>query len=336
MSEPSTLPGITRAAVFLMAVGEEYAAAILKHLEPRDLHRISTTLVSLANIDRNQVSEVLHEFNEQAENQTSMGVDNQDYLRDVLIRALGRDKAKKVMEHVVSSDNLSGTAALKWLDASAIASSLSEEHPQVAALILSSLDPEQAAEVANLLPEALREEALLRVAMLDSIPAGALTELNEVIEKQVLTTTHTATTPKIGGPQQAAEILNLLNPDVVGGVRNKLKEFDPAMAEQIEDLMVVFDNLLKVDDRGIQTLLRQVPSQTLLVALRGADELVRQKLMRNMSKRAAAILLEDLETMAPVRLREVELAQKEILTTLRRLADAGELSLSNGGGDQFV
>ena len=336
MSTPSTLPGIARAAVFLMAVGEEYAAEILKHLEPRDLHRISTTMVSLASIDRNQVSEVLREFNEQVENQTSMGVDNQDYLRGVLIRALGRDRAKKIIQHIVSSDNLSETAALKWLDASAIASSLGEEHPQVVALILSSLEIEQAAEVAKLLPEALRDEALLRVVTLDSIPAGALTELNELIEKQVLTTINTAATPKVGGSRRAADILNLLNPTVIGRVRDKLKELDPAMAEQIDDLMMVFDNLRKVDDRSIQTLLRQVPPRTLLVALRGADELVWQKLLRNMSKRAAEILQEDMQAMAPVRLSDVEAAQKEIMTTLKRLADGGELSLGGSGEDQCV
>ena len=337
MSTPSALRNIERAAVFLMAVGEDYAAEILKHMDPRDLHKIGATMASLANINRTQVSEVLHEFNEQVENQTSMGVDNQKYLRDVLIRALGRDKAKGILEHILNPDNTSGVAALKWLDASAIATSLSNEHPQVVALVLSLLETEQAVEVVNLLPEELRCDALLRVAKLDSIPAGALTELNEYIEKQILTTGSTMTTTKLGGPQWVATILNLLDPAIEGAVCDRLKELDAVLGAQIEDSMLVFDNLLKVDNRSIQTLLRQVPSQTLLVALRGADAMLQQKILSNMSRRAADMLREDLEAMAPVRLSEIEAAQKEILLTLKRLAEAGELSLTTGSrGDSYV
>ncbi|MFO1350001.1 MAG: flagellar motor switch protein FliG [Gammaproteobacteria bacterium] len=330
------LKGIDRAAVLLMALGEEYAAEILKHMEPRELHKVGAAMASVSNIHRGQVSEVLAEFNQQVDNQTSMGVDSREYIRGVLVRAVGRDKAKGVLESILNNDNAAGVDALKWMDSEAIASGLCEEHPQVVALVLSSLDSQQAAEVVSLLPAELRYDALMRVATLDSIPADALAELNDLIEKQVLGKISAAATTKMGGPKRAAEIMNLLGSEVEGPIMTKLKEFDGAVAQKIEDLMVVFDSLLEVQDRGIQALLREVSSENLLIALRGADEMLRQKILRNMSKRAAEMLRDDLETMQPVKLSDVESAQREIMAAAKRLADAGQLTLGRKGGDQFV
>ena len=336
MPESRTLKGIERAAVLLMALGEDYATEILKHMEPRELHKLGATMANLANINREQVGEVLRQFTQQVADQTSMGVDSQNFVRTVLTRALGRDKAKGIMERILESDiDSAGVDALKWMDASAIAGGLRAEHPQVVALVLSSLEPKQAAEVVNLLPEELRYEALLRVAMLDEIPSGAMLELNELIEKQMMTKISASTTAKVGGPRRAAEILNLLDGAVEGQILDKVKEHDRTLGAKIEDLMMVFDSLLAISDRDIQTLLREISSEILLVALRGADELVRDKILRNMSSRAAALLRDDMETMPPVRLSDVEAAQKEILATVKRLSEAGQVTLKKGG-DELV
>lgn len=328
------LSGTDQAALLLMALGEEYAAEILKHMEPRELHLVSAAMAQLANIDRDQISSVLHAFNLQADNQTSIGVESKNYVRGVLVRALGRDKAKSVLDSIFSADGASGVDSLKWLDADAIAGSLQDEHPQVVALVLASLEADQAAAVAATLPAGLRGEALMRVASLGGVSKTALDELNQLIEKQVLGNASAAATAKLGGPKRAAEILNLLDSEVEHEILDRLKEADQELGRQVEELMVVFDCLLEVDDRGIQTLLREVSSNVLVVALRGTDEAMQQKLLSNLSKRAAQLLRDDLEAMAPVKLSEVEEAQREIIAVAKRLADEGRISL--GGGEQFV
>jgi flagellar motor switch protein FliG len=222
------------------------------------------------------------------------------------------------------------------MDAKAIANGLGSEHPHVVALVLSSLETEQAAAVVGLLPEALRNDAMLRVATLEDIPSGALIELNEIIEKQVMSSISAAATSEVGGPKRAAEILAFLDGDIESAILDKVKEVDTELGEEIENLMLAFESLVQVDDRGIQALLREVTSETLMIALRGADEIVRAKNLRNMSKRASEKLRDDLEAMPPVRLSDVEKAQREILYTAKRLADAGELSLGGKGGDGFV
>lgn len=335
MPELMTLKGIERAAVVLMALGEDHAAEILRHLDPRELHKIGVAMAGLSNLNRDQISEIIHTFNEELHNQSSLMLDSQNYIRGVLVRALGREKAKGILEHIFDGEGKSGVDSLKWMDASAIAGGLRDEHPQVVALVLSSLQAEQAAEIVNLLPSPLRDEALLRVAILDEIPSGALAELNELIEKQVMRNISAAATSKIGGPKRAAEILGRLDTDVEGQILDKIKEVDADLGTKIEDMMVVFENLLGLSDRDIQALLREVSSETLLVALRGADEAVRRKIMGNMSKRAADLLRDDLEAMPPVKLADVETAQKDIMATAKRLAEAGEITLSTKG-DQLV
>ncbi len=335
MPELIALKGIERAAVVLMALGESHAAEILRHLDPRELHKLGVAMANLANVNRDQLSEVVHAFNEEVHSQNSLMLDGENYIRGVLTRALGREKARGILEHIFDGGEQSGVDSLKWMDASSIAGGLREEHPQVVALVLSSLRTEQAAEVVNLLPSPLRDEALLRVAILDEIPAGALTELNELIEKQVVRNISATATSKIGGPKRAAEILGRLDVAVAGSILDKIKEVDADLGGKIEDLMVVFENLLGLSDRDIQTLLREVSSEMLLVALRGAGEAVRQKIMGNMSRRAADLLRDDLEAMPPVKLSDVEAAQKEIMSAAKRLAEAGEITLSSKG-DQLV
>ncbi len=329
------LKSIEQAAVVLMALGESHAAEILRHLDPRELHKIGVVMASMTNVSRHQISEIIQTFNEQVRNQSSLTVDSEGYIRGVLNRALGRDKAKGILEHIFDTEGQSGVDSLKWMDASAIAGGLREEHPQVVALVLSSLQPDQSAQVVGLLPPTLRDEALLRVAILDEVPSGALEELNELIEKQVMRNINAAATSKIGGAKRAAEILGRLDASIEGEILDKIKEIDEDLGSRIEDMMVVFENLLGVSDRDIQTLLREASSDVLLVALRGADESVRNKILSNMSRRAADLLRDDLEAMPPVKLSDVENAQKEIMSIAKRLAEAGEITLSSKG-DQLV
>ena len=331
MPEPTTLKGVERAAVVLMALGESHAAEILRHLDPRELHKLGVAMSGLTRVNRSQISEIVHTFNEEVSNQSSMMLDSENYVRGVLIRALGREKAKGVLEHIFSGESQTGVDSLKWMDARAIAGGLRQEHPQVVALVLSSLQVEQAAEIVSLLPEALRDEALLRVATLEQVPSDALMELNEVIEKQVMRNINAAATSKIGGPKRAAEILGRLDADIEGQILDKIRETDADLGDKIEDLMVVFENLLNLSDRDIQALMREISSETLMMALRGADEAVRNKIMGNMSRRAAELLRDDLENMPPVKLSDVEAAQKDIMSTAKRLAEAGEITLGTKG-----
>ena len=257
MSELTTaFKGVDRAAVVLMALGESHAAEILRHLDPHELHKLGVAMANLANVNRDQLSEIVHAFNEEVDSQTSLISDGENYIRGVLTRALGREKARNILEHIFSGEDQSGVDSLKWMDAGAIAGGLREEHPQVVALVLSSLPPEQAASVVNLLPSPLRDEALLRVAILDEIPAGALAELNELIEKQVMRNINAAATSKIGGPKRAAEILGRLDAAVEGSILDKIKEVDADLGGKIEDLMVVFDNLIGLSDREIESTIR--------------------------------------------------------------------------------
>ncbi|MER2529860.1 MAG: flagellar motor switch protein FliG [Candidatus Competibacter denitrificans] len=327
--------GVDRAAVMLMALGESHAAEILRHLDPHELHKLGVAMANLANVNRTQLGEIVQSFNDEVDNQTSLVSDGENYIRGVINRALGREKARGILEHIFNPEEHSGVDSLKWLDASSIAGGLREEHPQVVALVLSSLPPEQAAQVVNLLPAPVRDEALLRVAILDEIPAGALAELNELIEKQVMRNINAAATAKIGGPKRAAEILGRLDAAIEGQILDKIKEVDTDLGDKIEELMVVFDNLIGLSDRDIQTLLREIASDQLMIALRGADAAVQQKIMGNMSKRAAELLRDDLEAMPPVKLSDVEAAQKEIMATAKRLAEAGEITLSSKG-DELV
>lgn len=333
MNEPNgALSGPDRVAVLMMALGEEYAAELLKQFDPRELHRIGASMASLSSVGRESVSTIVAEFNHELVNQNAIVIDSRDFMKNVLTRALGRDKAKNVMDRILNEAGATGVEALKWMEAQAVAAGLRREHPQIIALVLSYLESAQAAEVLALLPEALRHDVLIRVATLDSVPTAAIGELNEVIEKQVMRNINAASSFKVGGPKRAAEILNAIDAGISTPLMDKIKGMDESLATRIEDLMVVFEHLLNADDRGIQNLLREVSSETLIVAMRGADEPIREKILRNMSKRAAEMMRDDLESMGPVRLADVEAAQKDIMTVAKRMAEAGDLNLGSGGG----
>src|SRR5687768_16742019 len=327
--------GTERAAILLLSLGEQEAAEVMKHMGAKDVQRIGAAMTHLQNISRKEVTEVLGEFTTTVENQTSLGVGIDDYLRKVLIGALCEDKAAGVIDRILFGRSSKGLEALKSTDARAVAELIRQEHPQIISIVLAYLDPDQSAEVLAMLPEWLRTDVVMRIATLDGIQPNALHELDEVIEKQFSGNASALKTSVIGGVKTAANILNLMDASQESALIEQIRKVDDALGGKIQDLMFVFDDLAEVDDRGMQEVLRAVPGEKLLLALKGADDELKQKIFKNMSQRAAEMLKDDLESRGPVRLSEVESAQKEILLQVRKMAEAGTIQLG-GKGEEFV
>jgi flagellar motor switch protein FliG len=343
MSDPSaTPPGtskvnmstVDQAAILLMSLGEADAAAVLKHMGPKEVQRVGAAMSHLANIEQEQVHIVLTNFMEQVRNLTGLGVGSDNYIRSMLVTALGEDKANGLVDRILLGGNTSGLDTLKWMEARSISDIVRNEHPQIQAIVLAYLDSDQSAEVIAYFPEAVRLDIMMRISALDTVQPGALQELNDILEKQFSGNSGAQTTA-MGGYKCAAEIMNNLDSSIEGDLMEAIKEVDEDLGNQIQDLMFVFDNLRDVDDRGIQALLREVSSDLLIIALKGADNDLQEKVFANMSKRAAELLRDDLEAKGPMKLSEVEGAQKEILTIARRMADAGEIMLG-GSGEQML
>jgi flagellar motor switch protein FliG len=326
--------GTERAAILLLSLGEQEAAEVMKHMGAKDVQRIGAAMTQLQNISRQEVSNVLKEFTVTVESQTSLGVGVDEYLRKVLIGALGEDKAAGVIERILFGRSSKGLEALKWMDARAVAELIRQEHPQIIAIVLAYLDPDQSAEVLAQFPEWLRIDVVMRIATLDGIQPQALHELDEVIEKQFAGKSGALKTSAIGGIKSAANILNLMDSSG-GGLVDQINKMDEALGTKIQDLMFVFDDLIEIDDRGMQEILRGVPGERLVLAMKGIDDGLKQKIFKNMSQRAAEMLKDDLESRGPVRLSEVEAAQKEILAIVRKMAEAGTIQLG-GKGEDFV
>ncbi|MDH3641308.1 MAG: flagellar motor switch protein FliG [Gammaproteobacteria bacterium] len=338
MSEVENLEDIApldRAAILLLAVGEEQAAEILRRLEPREVQRVGAAMSALGTINNDQIATVVSTFLDTVSGESGLTVGANDYLRKMLTSALGEQKASSVMEKIVGG-SVGGLDKLKWMDARAVADFIIHEHPQIQAIVLSYLEADQAAEVLGFLPDnAMRSDVIIRVANLESIPPGALQELSAVLDQQV-SKQPPRRFAQLGGRRTAAEIMNNLENNAEEEVMESIRESDESLGDEIQELMFVFDNLNLVDDRGIQTLLREVSSENLVLALKGADEPLREKIFGNMSKRAAELLQDDMEAKGPVRVSEVEVAQKEILTIARKLADAGEIMLGGAGGEEML
>ncbi len=328
--------GVERAAILLLSLGEKEAAEVLKHLSAKDVQKVGTAMTQVANVSRTEVTEVLQSFTSEVEAQTSLGLGNDEFIRNTLISALGEDKAGGLIDRILLGRSSKGLEALKWMDASAIAEMVRLEHPQIAAIILSYLEPDQSAEVIALLPENMRSELLLRVATLDGVQPAALQELDTIMERQFSGSNQTRKSV-LGGPKVVANIINNLEPRIESVVMQEITSADEQLGNKIQDLIFVFDNLIEVDDRGMQELLRQVTSDKLLLALKAADEGLKEKIFKNMSQRAAEMLRDDLASRGPVKLSDVEAAQKEILVIARKLAEEGSIQLgSKGGGDAYV
>jgi flagellar motor switch protein FliG len=332
--EVEKMSGVQRASILLLALGEVDAASILKHMGPKEVQELGIAMASLDSVTTTQMELVMGKFVAALETQTSLGLDSDEYIRNVLTGALGADKASGMIDRILLGRNSKGLEQLKWMDPRAIAELIRLEHPQIISIVLSFLDPDQAAQVLAQFPERQRPDIMMRVATLDGVQPAALQELDEILERQ-LSGNQNVQSSSMGGIKAAAGILNLVDGAVEAGVMEQIMEADADLGQEIQDNMFVFDNLIEVDDRGIQALLREVASDQLLLALRGADGGLREKVFKNMSKRAAEMLRDDLEAAAPARVSDVEGAQREILGVARRLSDAGEISLG-GGGDAFV
>lgn len=329
------LEGIKQAAVFLMSVGEEEASEVLKHLGPKEVQSIGEAMATIKNVDKGMATGVLESFNTIVGGQTALGMGSEDYLRNVLNKALGKDKAGGVIDRILLGRQSKGLEALKWMEPRSIAEVIRLEHPQIIAIVLSYLEADQAGQVLSNLPENTRSDIMMRIASLDAIQPAALFELDEILEKQFAGNEGNIRSSSVGGIKTAADILNFVDGASEAAIMEGIKTVDEDLGQEIEDSMFVFDNLSEVDDRGIQALLREVSSDILIVALKGADEAVKEKILKNMSKRAAEMLRDDLEASGPVKLSEVEDAQREILSVARRMAEAGDIALGSGG-DEYV
>lgn len=327
--------GAERVAIFMMSLGEECAAELLRHMGPKEVQKIGGAMASLDRVTRSDIDAVLKEFSELIQDQTALGIGADDYVRSVLRSALGDEKAAGLIDRILIGRNSKGLEALKWLDPRAIAEMIRHEHPQIVAIVLSHLDPDQSAETLAHLPERMQSDLILRIATLDGVQPAALQELDEILESQ-LSGKSTAKSSMIGGVQTAANILNFMEGSRESSIMEGVRQVDEDLSERIQELMFVFANLVDVDDRGIQTLLREVTTESLVLALKGAEDELKDKIFKNMSKRAAEMLREDLENKGPVRVSDVETAQKEILAVARRLADSGEIVLAGKGGEAML
>jgi flagellar motor switch protein FliG len=328
------LTSTDRAAVLLLLLGEQEAANIIKYMDPKEVQRIGAAMVSAADMSQEAVNFVLDEFVSTLKNQTSLGLGTSDYVEDVLRRALGEDKAASVMGRILPGQASKGLDILKWMDARAIADMVRNEHPQVIAIILSVLEFEVAADVLQFLPQAVRPEIMQRVAALETVQPAAMLELESIMKKQ-FSNNSSARSSSVGGVKQAAKIMNFVKVDMESQIMEGLSNLDEDIMLQIQDNMFTFENLVDVDNRAIQTIMRNVDQDLLMTALKGASEFVKEKFFDNMSSRARVMFIDDMEAKGPLRISDVEEAQKNIMRTARKLSDAGELVLA-GRGDDFV
>ncbi|MCK5830105.1 MAG: flagellar motor switch protein FliG [Methylococcales bacterium] len=328
--------GLTeKAALLLLAVGQERAASVLKNMGPKEVQIIGSAMSSLGTISIDMVDDVLESFITQIKDRTGLGLDSDSYIRNMLVEALGEDKAGSVIDRILLGGNSKGIEQLKWMDIRSIADLVRVEHPQIIATILSLLDPDQSAAILGLLADNMRSDILMRIAKMETIQPAAIKELDEMMEKQ-LSGSESVKASSVGGIDAAANILNFMDGVITEEMMETINESDEILGQQILDKMFVFGDLINVDDRGIQSLLREVSTDQLLLALRGVTEDLKTKIFSNMSKRAAEMLADDLEAAPPTKLSEVEQAQKDILVIAKKLADSGEIMLGSGGSDELV
>ena len=327
--------GIKKSAILMLALGEAEAVEVMKHLGPREVSQLGVAMAELKAVPTEELIQVLADFRSSAESVPAFSMDSDTYIRNVFEKALGDDKASTLLGRILRSKEASGIDSLRWMESNSVAELIRNEHPQIIATILVHLDRYQASEILDHFVERLRNDVVLRIATLDGVQPAALRELNEVLSK-LLSGNENVQKKQMGGVRTAAEILNFLSGDSEVSIMNTLKNYDAEMAQRIMDEMFVFENLVDIDDRGIQTLLRELQSDSLIVALKGTGPELREKIFKNMSVRAADMMRDDLENKGPVRLSEVEAQQKEILQIVRRLSDEGQIVLSAKGEDSFV
>ena len=332
--EMGRLTHIQRAAVLMLLLGEQEAAKIISYLDPKEVQPLGAAMVSVADLSQEAISSVLDQFISTIKKQTNLGLGVADYVETVFKRALGDDKAASVLGRILPGNSSKGLEILRWMDARSISDMIRSEHPQIVAIILSVLDPDVAADVLNFLPLESRPEIVSRVATLDTVPPSAMLELENIMKKQ-FSSNSTSGSSSLGGVKTAAKILNFTKTSPLAGIMSSVTKDDPDLAQKIQDNMFTFDNLVTCDNRSIQVIMRAVEPDLLMVGLKGADEGVKNKFFGNMSTRARSMFVDDMEAKGPMRLADVEEAQKQIMRIARKLADTGDIVLA-GGGDDFV
>ena len=326
------ISGMDRAAILLMTLGEEGAAQVMRFMGPKEVQHLGVAMTKLHHVTQDQVENVLNDFVTVVRNQTSLGIDSDDYLRSVLVKALGDEKAEGVLDRILAGGKTDGLESLRWMDARAVAALIGREHPQIIAIVLSYLDSDQSAQVLQLMPEDRRSDILMRVATMDGVPPKAVKELDDIIARHFHSDSNISST-SVGGVKTAAEILAQVETAMEEEIMEHIKDQDVVLSERISDLMFVFDDLINVDDRSLQTLMREISTETLVVALKGCEEALKEKFLKNMSKRAAEMLVEDMDAKGPVRVSEVEAAHKEILAVAKQKEADGEIMLGGGAGE---
>lgn len=328
--EPS---GTEKAAILLLSLGEQEAAELLKHMDAREVQAVGAAMAQLSELTRDRMQEVVGTFVSAVAGKGPHSAGTEDYVRRVLTSSLGKQRGEMMLDRILESpDSGAGIEALRWMEPKAVAQLVAEEHPQVIAIVLVQLDPAQASNVMLLLPEEVRSDVVMRIALLEELPQSAISELDQIVEKRA---TVGAPPPvrRMGGAAAVAGILNEMDKEASNAIMSRVEGEDSELHQKIKDLLFVFDNLLDVDDRGIQAILRDVGSDSLALALRGADPEVQDKIFKNMSKRAAEILRDDMDARGPVKLAEVESAQREIVAIAQKLAEDGTIVLGKASGD---
>ncbi len=328
------LKGSARAAILLMALGEDEASSILKFMEPDEVQSLGEAMSAISGVSQDEIGHTLDHFIDRIGKESSLGFGSIDYFKSTLTKAVGKDKASGVLSKINSGSDSSGLSSLKWMDATVVTKLLANEHPQIIATVLSQLPREQAGEILNNLPAEIHSDLIMRITRLDTLHPSALIELDEII-KQVFENNADVELSGIGGISVASEILNGVSKESEERIFEEIEALDSELYEKIKEGMFIFENLLSLADRGMQTLLRDTSSEQLILALKGSSEEMQAKIFNNMSSRAAELLKDDLESKGPVKLSEVEEAQREILKIAHELAEDGKIALSSKG-DDFV
>jgi flagellar motor switch protein FliG len=328
--------GVEKSAILLLSLGQNEAAEVLRNLGPKEVQKLGHAMAGLKQVARERIESVIDEFTEQTAKGAPVAIDNET-IKAMLTKALGDDRAANLISRIMQGGDTAGIEGLKWMDAASVADLIRNEHPQIIATILVHLEYDHAGDILKHFTDRLRNDVLLRIATLDGVQPTALRELNEALSRILANAAVNIKKTAMGGIRHAAEILNYVGQSNETTIIDNVREYDADLAQKILDEMFIFENLLDIDDRGIQLLLREVQSDALIIALKGASPELREKIFKNMSQRAAEMLREDLESKGPVRLSEVENEQKEILKVARRLAEEGQIQIGGGGeGDAFV
>ena len=329
------LNGTQKCAILMMLIGEDEAAEIMGNLSPKEVQVLGAAMYSVQGLGQDTVNLVLDEFLAIIKAQTSLGISGGNYIKNVLTKSLGQDKAQSVLGKITPTDSIKAIEILDWLDARSITDLIIDEHPQIIALIISYLEPAIASDVLHFLPEKSQSDIIKRIATLQTVQPEALRELDRVMQK-VFSSNASLRASKVGGVQAAAKIMNFSSQDGEARIMKDILKEDKSLMQAIQDSMFVFETLLLSDDKSLQTLLRNVENDLIILALKGADQELRDKLFGCMSQRAAANIQDEMEALGPVRLTEVQEAQKQIIAVARRMSDEGSIVLAGRGGDDYV